>query len=118
MDVVDTVVVGTGQAGLPVSALLSQQGIAHLVLERGRVGNSWRSQRWDSFTLNTPNWSNQLPEAGMDETEPDAFAPRDDLVEFLDHYVSSRGLPVREHTAVTSVRGLPGGERVHSPVAH
>lgn len=70
MDMVDTVVIGAGQAGLAVSGLLTQRGIAHLVLERGQVGESWRSQRWDSFALNTPNWSNQLPGAGMAERGP------------------------------------------------
>lgn len=110
MDVVDTVVVGAGQAGLAVSSLLSQRDVAHLVLERGRVGQSWRSQRWYSFTLNTPNWSNRLPGADMAERGPDGFARRDDLVEFLDHYVGSHGLPIREHTEVSSVRRLPDGE--------
>jgi len=109
MDTVDTVVVGAGQAGLAVSALLSQRGIAHLVLERGQVGESWRSQRWDSFALNTPNWSNQLPGAGMAEGEPDGFSSRDDLVEFLERYVSSHDLPIREHTEVSSVERLPNG---------
>jgi putative flavoprotein involved in K+ transport len=110
VDVVDTVVVGAGQAGLAVSSLLSQRGIAHLVLERGRIGQSWRSQRWDSFTLNTPNWSNQLPGADMGERGPGLFARRDDLVEFLDHYADSRGLPIREHTEVIAVRRLADGE--------
>lgn len=109
MDVVDTVVVGAGQAGLAVSGLLSQRGIAHLVLERGQVGESWRSQRWDSFTLNTPNWSNQLPGADMADGDPDGFARRDDLVGFLERYVSSRELPIREHTEVNSVERLSDG---------
>lgn len=109
MDVVDTVVVGAGQAGLAVSGLLSQRGIAHLVLERGQVGESWRSQRWDSFTLNTPNWSNQLPGTDMADGDPGGFAGRDELVGFLEHYVSSRELPIREHTEVSSVERLPDG---------
>jgi putative flavoprotein involved in K+ transport len=110
MDVVDTVVVGAGQAGLAVSGLLSQQGIPHLVLERGQVGESWRSHRWDSFALNTPNWSNQLPGADMADHGPDRFASRDELVEFFEQYVSSHDLPIREHTEVTSVERRPGGE--------
>lgn len=109
MDVVDTVVVGAGQAGLAVSGLLSDRGIAHLVLERGRVGESWRSQRWDSFVLNTPNWSNRLPGADMAGRGPDGFAERDHLLEFLEHYVNSNDLPVREHTEVDSVEQLPDG---------
>jgi putative flavoprotein involved in K+ transport len=109
MESVDTVVVGAGQAGLAVSGLLSQQGITHLVLERGRVGESWRSQRWDSFALNTPNWSNQLPGADMGEGDPEGFAGRDDLVKFLEAYVSSNALPIREHTEVQSVERLSDG---------
>ena len=58
---VDVVVVGAGQAGLAVSYYLWSSGVEHLVLERGRVGESWRSQRWDSFTLVTPNWMTRLP---------------------------------------------------------
>lgn len=109
MDVVNTVVIGAGQAGLAVSGLLTQQGVSHVVLERGRVGESWRSQRWDSFVLNTPNWSNQLPGDSMAERGPDDFAGRDELVAFLDSYVSSHVLPIREHTEVTSVKRLPTG---------
>lgn len=108
MDVVDTVVVGAGQAGLAVSGLLSERGITHVVLERGRVGESWRSQRWDSFTLNTPNWSNRLPGADMAGETPDRFPHRDDLVAFLEHYASARDLPIREHTEVRSVERSNG----------
>lgn len=119
MDVVDTVVVGAGQAGLAVSSLLSQRGVTHLVLERGEVGQSWRSQRWDSFTLNTPNWANHLPGADMTGHGQDGFATRDGLVEFLDDYVSTRGLPVREHTEVSAVARLPDGEFiVRTPGGH
>lgn len=107
MDVVDTVVVGAGQAGLAVSGLLSERGIPHVV-ERGRVGESWRSQRWDSFTLNTPNWSNRLPGADMAGETPDRFPHRDDLVAFLEHYASARDLPIREHTEVRSVERSNG----------
>jgi putative flavoprotein involved in K+ transport len=109
MEEVNTVVVGAGQAGLAVSGLLVQRGVTHVVLERGRVGESWRSQRWDSFALNTPNWSNQLPGDGMADRGPDEFAERDEFVEFLETYGSSRVLPIREHTEVTSVRRLPTG---------
>lgn len=112
MDLLNTVVIGAGQAGLAVSALLTQRGEPHVVLERGRVGESWRSQRWDSFALNTPNWSNQLPGDSMTGRGPDSFARRDELVDFLNSYVSSHGLPIREHTEVTSLRRLPTGEFV------
>ncbi|MEJ2759606.1 MAG: NAD(P)-binding protein, partial [Anaerolineales bacterium] len=61
MTIFDTVIVGAGQAGLGVSYFLQQSGCKHIVFERGRVGESWLSQRWDSFKLNTPNFMNSLP---------------------------------------------------------
>ena len=73
----DVVVIGAGQGGLAVSYLLRQSGVDHVVLERGEVGESWRSQRWDSFCLNTPNWANGLPGLEFDPARPDAFGHRD-----------------------------------------
>ncbi len=69
----DTVIVGAGHAGLAVSQRLTERGIEHVVLERGRIGQSWRTQRWDSFTLNTPTWMNRLP----GDAEPDLGEPLD-----------------------------------------
>ena len=60
-ELVDTVVVGGGQAGLATSHHLARLGVEHVVLERGRVGETWRRERWDGFYLNTPNWTLQLP---------------------------------------------------------
>jgi cation diffusion facilitator CzcD-associated flavoprotein CzcO len=73
---VDAVVIGAGQAGLAVSYLLRRSGIDHVVFERGRPGESWRSQRWDSFCLNTPNWSNSLP--GMTLDAENSYMQADD----------------------------------------
>lgn len=98
------VVVGAGQAGLAVSYLLTEAKVPHVVVERGRVGESWRSQRWDSFSLNTPNWSNRLPGMGIDDDDSDGFAPRDEVVSFLERYAASFGAPVLEGTAVISVQ--------------
>ena len=78
-DAPETVVVGGGQAGLSVSHELSAAGIPHVVLERGRVGQTWRG-RWDSFCLVTPNWSVQLPGHPYDGDDPDGFMPRDEIV--------------------------------------
>ena len=76
---IGTVIIGGGQAGLSVSRELAQAGVGHVVLERGRVGQSWRG-RWDSFCLVTPNWSVQLPGHAYDGPDPDGFMPRDELV--------------------------------------
>ena len=99
----DAVVIGAGHAGLAASYRLREAGLDHVVLERGEVGESWRSQRWDSFTLNTPNRMNQLPGASLDGADPDAFERRDDWVTRLERYARDHALPVRSHTTVTAV---------------
>jgi putative flavoprotein involved in K+ transport len=98
----NVVVVGAGQAGLAVSHELTQAGIEHVVLERGRVGQTWRG-RWDSFCLVTPNWSLQLPGGAYDGDDADGFMPRDDIVAYLERYAQSFAAPVEEGVAVTSL---------------
>src|SRR2546421_11303664 len=104
----DVVVVGAGQAGLAVSHELKQAGVEHVVLEQGRVGQTWRG-RWDSFCLVTPNWSLQLPGHAYDGDDPHGFMPRDDIVAYLERYAASFDAPVREGVAVTSLRAQPDG---------
>jgi putative flavoprotein involved in K+ transport len=103
-----TVVVGGGQAGLAVSRELTQAGVQHMVLERGRVAQTWRG-RWDSFCLVTPNWSVQLPGHPYDGDDHDGFMPRDDVVGYLERYASAVAAPVRENVEATALRALPGG---------
>jgi cation diffusion facilitator CzcD-associated flavoprotein CzcO len=103
---VGTVVVGGGQAGLSVSRELTERSIEHVVLERGRVGQTWRG-RWDSFCLVTPNWSVQLPGGQYDGDDPDGFMPRDEVVDHLERYAAGFGAPVREGVQVTSLRPRP-----------
>jgi putative flavoprotein involved in K+ transport len=109
MERVDTAVVGAGQAGLAVSRLLSEARISHVVFERGRIGESWRSQRWDSFTLNTPNWANVLPGTMPGEWHEDGFADRGDLVAALDEYAAATAAAIRQQCAVTSVERMSDG---------
>jgi putative flavoprotein involved in K+ transport len=106
---VETVVVGAGQAGLSTSVHLARQGREHTVLERGQVGETWRSQRWDGFYLNTPNWTLRLPEGEYDGDEPEAFLPRDEIVAYFEGYARKIDAPVREHVAVTAIRPRDGG---------
>ena len=101
------VVVGGGQAGLSVSHELSARGVEHLVVERGRVGQTWRD-RWESFCLVTPNWSVRLPGGVYDGADPDGFMPRDEIVRHLEAYAASFRAPVREGVAVTSLAAVPG----------
>ena len=99
---VRVVVVGGGQAGLVVSHELAGLGVEHVVLERGRVGQTWRD-RWDSFCLVTPNWSVRLPGGAYAGDDPDGFMPRDEIVRHLEVYASSFAAPVREGVEVTSL---------------
>jgi putative flavoprotein involved in K+ transport len=101
--VVDCVVVGAGPAGLAASAALSARGIGHAVLERGRVGQSWRAQRWDSFRLNTAGWMNQL----LGEQARDAYAGRHEVVRRLEQLAAV--CPVREGVDVARVAPAGGG---------
>ena len=103
------VVVGAGQAGLATSRELTKLSVEHVVLERGRVGQSWRD-RWDSFCLVTPNWSVQLPDGHYDGPDPDGFMPRDDIVAFLERYAAHA--PVREGVAVTALEPQADGGHV------
>ena len=96
----DAVVIGAGHAGLAVSRRLVDAGIEHVVLERGQVAETWRSQRWDSFRLNTPSLVNRLP-GGPPAADPDGFLGRDEWIAELDSY--ARALPVRTQANVTSV---------------
>lgn len=109
-DLLDVVVIGAGQAGLAASYYLKRDDRSFVVLERGRVGETWRSQRWDSFALNTPNWANALPGYPNDGSEPDGFWRRDELVSYFERYVARFDLPVRAGVAVTAVERAAMGE--------
>ena len=85
--ILDVIVVGAGQAGLGISYFLKQYNFDHVVFERGKVGETWRSQRWDSFALNTANWSNGLPGAPFPGNQPDGFGLRDELVQFFQNLI-------------------------------
>jgi putative flavoprotein involved in K+ transport len=104
-----TVVVGASQAGLATSYFLQRLGVAHVVLERGRIGESWRSQRWDSFVLNTPNALNGLPGAPYEGPLPDGFWHRDELVRSFERYARRFDLPIRAGVEVEAVAGRRGG---------
>ena len=101
--------VGAGQAGLATSYHLTQRGVEHAVLEQDRVGEAWRSQRWDSFCLVTPNWALQLPGFAYQGSDPDGFMGRDELVGYFDGYVRSFEPPVQTGAKVTAVVPAEGG---------
>jgi putative flavoprotein involved in K+ transport len=99
---IDTVVVGGGQAGLAISYYLSQERREHVVLERApAVANAWRNQRWDSFTLVTPNFQVRMPGAEYRGTDPYGFMSLADVIKYFDDYVERFQLsPCRRHLRV------------------
>jgi putative flavoprotein involved in K+ transport len=108
---VETVIIGAGQAGLALSRCLTDLGREHVLLERGRVGERWRTERWDSFRLLTPAWHTRLPGHRYDGPDPDAFLDRAAVVRMFERYAASFGAPVVRAT-VQQVRPEAGGWRV------
>jgi putative flavoprotein involved in K+ transport len=104
----DAVVIGGGQAGLATSCELTRRGVDHVVLERARIGQTWRDL-WQSFCLVTPNWSVRLPDHPYDGDEPDGFMPRDEIVAHLERYAAAVGAPIREAVDVAVVRPTDDG---------
>ena len=106
---VDTVIIGGGQAGLAASYHLTQAGREHIVLEKDRVGEAWRSQKWDSFTLVTPNWWLRLPGFAYEGDDPDGYLTRDEVIRYVDAYVRHLNPPLRLGVEVTSVEAGDNG---------
>lgn len=100
---VDVLVVGGGQAGIAMSAHLGDRGISHVVLERERVAERWRTGRWDSLVANGPAWHDRFPGLEFD-MHPDAFPSKDDVVDYFERYAKMIEAPVRTGVEVTSVR--------------
>ena len=108
---VETLIVGGGQAGLTMSHMLSRRGCPHLVLERGRIGERWRSERWDGLRFQFPNWSVGLPDCPFRHAVPDGFATSAEIVAYLDAYAAVVKPPIRCGVAVTGLRREGSGKR-------
>ncbi len=108
------VVVGAGHAGLAMSRRLTERSIDHVVLERGEVANSWRTQRWPSLRLLTPNWQTRLPGHDYAGDDPDGFMPAADVVATLTGYARVVGAPVRTATTVQTLRAVPQGFQIRA----
>ncbi len=104
-----TVVVGAGHSGLAMSRYLTERSIDHVILERGEVAHSWRTQRWDSLRLLTPNWMTRLPGHAYRGDDPDGYLAASDVVDFIAEYAKETAAPVRANTIVTSVRRTDRG---------
>jgi len=105
-------VIGGGQAGLAMSRCLADAGVDHVVLERGRVAERWRSSSWDSLRLLTPNWQSRLPGFRYDGPDPDGYMAVPEVVDYLGRYARSFHAPVEEGTSVLAVERAGGGYRV------
>ena len=111
-EAVPVAVVGAGHCGLAMSACLRERGIEHVVLERGEVANSWRTERWDRLRLLTPNWLSRLPGQRYAGDDPDGFMTMAEIVGFIDGYARAIGAPVRKRTTVAKIERVAAGYRV------
>ncbi len=106
---VETVIVGGGQAGLTLSHMLSRRHCSHIVLERARIAERWRSERWNGLRFQFPNWSVQLPDFPFPHADPEGFATSAEIVDFLTAYAGFIAAPVRCGVTVTALRQADGG---------
>nr|WP_070959901.1 NAD(P)-binding domain-containing protein [Hyphomonas sp. Mor2] len=106
---ISTLIIGAGQAGLAMSHCLSQRSIEHVLLERGQVANSWRTERWDSLRLLTPNWQSRLPGYTYTGDQPDGFRSMPQTIDFLSGYAQQIAAPIETETTVLSVDAIANG---------
>ena len=111
---VETLVIGAGQAGLAMSRHLAARGREHLVLERARIAERWRTERWDSLVANGPAWHDRFPDKTFDTIDPDAFASAADIVRYFEAYADEHKAPLRCGVEVTALRKTPGGFRAET----
>jgi putative flavoprotein involved in K+ transport len=111
---VTTVVIGAGHAGLAISRCLCDRSIDHVVLERGEIAHTWRTERWDSLRLLTPNWQSRLPGFTYNGDDPDGYRTVAEVIEFIASYAKAISAPVLTHTTVTSVRSTGTGYLVRT----
>jgi putative flavoprotein involved in K+ transport len=109
---IDTIVIGAGQAGLATSWCLGDLGIDHVVLERGRIGERWRSERWPSLRLQTPRWQARLPGWSYAGPDPDGFMSMPEIVGYLEGYARRGAAPVREGVTVRAAAFTGGRWRI------
>jgi putative flavoprotein involved in K+ transport len=110
---VPVAVIGGGQAGLSISALLKRRGVEHIVLEKHRVAHTWRTERWDSFCLVTPNWQCRLPGFPYAGNDPEGFMVKDEIVRYIEAFSASFDPPLREGVGVTALRPAASGNGFH-----
>ena len=104
---IDTMIVGGGQAGLAMSEHLSNKGVVHLILERNRIVERWRTSRWDSLVANGPAWHDRFPTMEFTDVLPDAFAHKDSVVAYFEDFAKKIKAPIRCNVNVKEVIRLP-----------
>lgn len=109
---IDVLIIGAGHSGLAMSRELAQRAIEHVVLERGEVANAWRTERWDSLRLLTPNWLCRLPGWHYQGSDPDGYMTAAQVADFVSRYAAATAAPVLERTTVTRVEPRGRGYRV------
>ncbi|HEU4364341.1 MAG TPA: NAD(P)/FAD-dependent oxidoreductase [Candidatus Krumholzibacteria bacterium] len=110
----DTIIIGGGQAGIAMSRTLADRGVDHVILERGRVAERWRSERWDSLHLLTPRWQSRLPGWSYRGPDPEGFMTKQEVINYLDDYARSFAAPIHTGVTVDSVECDPAGYRVQT----
>lgn len=100
---IDTLVIGAGQAGVATSEHLTKLGVPHLVLERDRIAERWRTARWDSLVANGPAWHDRFPNLEFETFDPDAFVPKDSVADYFEAYAEKFNAPIRTGVEVTKV---------------
>ncbi|MFT6372567.1 MAG: putative flavoprotein involved in K+ transport, partial [Gammaproteobacteria bacterium] len=108
---IDTLVVGAGQAGVAMSEHLSSHGVPHLILERHRIAEKWRTGRWDSLVANGPAWHDRFPGMEFDDIDSDTFANKERVADYFNDYAKKYNAPIRTGVDVTKVTaniGCPG----------
>ncbi len=111
-ETIDTLIIGGGQAGLAMSEHLGKLGVPHLILERHRIAERWRSERWDSLVANGPAWHDRFPTLAFDDIPPDAFAAKDRIVAYFETFAQQIKAPIRTGVEVTSVTKTAEGFHV------
>ncbi len=110
----DTIIIGGGQAGLAMSRCLTDEGVDHVVFERGRVAERWRSERWDSLRLLSPRWHARLPGFSYEGDDPNGFMTMPEVISYFERYARSFSAPVEDETSVLSVKRADGGYSVRT----
>ena len=111
-ETVETLVIGGGQAGVATSEHLACHGLPHLVVERGRIAEHWRSRRWDSLVANGPAWHDRFPNQVFDQIDPDSFAGKEDVATYFERYARAIAMPIRTGVAIDQLTRTSDGQFV------